>query len=369
MLIQDGTIQCAPLINLSDTVIFYVEPFFDPRTNAYFEANYDKIHKTYEDNGLELVYLPKFKDNEIIRYLTGSTEEIETNPLLAFQGILPDEVLTKVRLPSLVHYSIRNGGFDIAVLDVRNLDEFHLNLFLETNAKSYGHEHRVQEEESQILTRFSLDDSCRDIHFSFVEDEDPSYYASLAVDWYVIPKNPLDDETSKETDDVEHENKQMIAKIQSLLDSLESRGLRRELIFKMLSRPVKPSSIKVCKDKIILSEFDNKEVKLAALDFSFYVLYLRHPEGIRFKDVIDYEAELLSIYKSVQQRRCRIVQEKTISNFVDSTRNLMSISASRIKNAFKAVVDESLAEWYCISGAAGETKLVRLPQAKIEWDI
>lgn len=365
MLIQDETIHCTPLIDLSDTVIFYVEPAFDPLTNAYFEANYDKVHKIYEDNGLELVYLPKFKDNEIISYLTGSTEQIETNPLLAFQGILPDEVLRKVKRPSLVHYSIRHNGFDIAVLDVRNLDEFHLSLFLETNAKSYGHEHRVQEE-SQILSHSSLADSCCDIRFSLVEDS--SYYASLADDWYVIPTNPLDDETSEETNEIERENKQMIAKVQSLLDSLESRGLKRELIFKMLSRPMKPSCLKVCKDKIILSDYDNKEVKLAALDLAFYILYLRHPEGIRFKDVVDHEAELLAIYKSIQQRRCRNVQEKTIHNFVDSTRNLMSISASRIKNAFKAVINESLADLYCISGAAGDAKLVRLPQNKIEWE-
>lgn len=357
MLRQDINIKCEPIIELCDTLIFYVEPSFDPVTNAYFNASYDKIYDIFSKQGLELIYLPKFKDYEVIKYLTGSNESFGTDPLSTFRAILPDMILNQITCPSLVHYSKERGGFDIVNLDIEKLDELHLNLFLEVNAQAYGYEHRHNKLEV---------DYCLDGHFSFVEDGYIPIRFCL-VDDNLPLKESLDEETRAEINAIDEENREMIENIKTLLTSLESRGLNRELIFKMLSRPMKPSGIRVCKDKIVLSDLNDKEIKLAALDFSFYQLYLRHPEGIRFKDVVDYKEELLGLYKSIQQRRCRNIQEKTILNFVDSTRNLMSISASRIKNAFKAAVNENLANWYCISGGAGDAKLVRLPQNMIEW--
>ena len=53
---------------------------------------------------------------------------------------------------------------------------------------------------------------------------------------------------------------------------------------------------------ITLPDYDNTEVRLEPIQKAIYLLFLRHAEGIRFKELPDYREELAEIYHSMKKR-------------------------------------------------------------------
>ena len=63
------------------------------------------------------------------------------------------------------------------------------------------------------------------------------------------------------------------------------------------------SHLVITKDfRFILSDYVNKEVMLSPIHKALYILFLNHPEGIEFKNLVDYREELLTIYNKVGNR-------------------------------------------------------------------
>ena len=120
--------------------------------------------------------------------------------------------------------------------------------------------------------------------------------------------------------------------------------------------------------KITLSDFGNREIKMPGIAKSLYFLYLRHPEGLRYKDIADHRDELLGIYRKITGRDDPEAIEKSIDLLVDPYGNGLNVNASRIKTAFRNAVDDRIAQFYYISGAAGEIKKVPLDRDLVIWE-
>ena len=99
-----------------------------------------------------------------------------------------------------------------------------------------------------------------------------------------------------------------------------------------------------------------------------YFLFLRHPEGIVFKNLPDYRNELRTIYASVCRFDDKEKMEKSIMDVTDPMKNSINENASRIKKAFVEQFDENLAKNYFIVGEKGGPKKVILPQHLITWE-
>lgn|SRR5574344_897682 len=93
-----------------------------------------------------------------------------------------------------------------------------------------------------------------------------------------------------------------------------------------------------------------QEVDLSPIHKAVYILFLHHPEGIEFKHLTDYREELLDIYKKVATRMDVDKIEETVDRLVDPLDNAINEKCSRIKNAFRALMDEYSACYYEISG-------------------
>ena len=120
--------------------------------------------------------------------------------------------------------------------------------------------------------------------------------------------------------------------------------------------------------KITLSDFGNREIKMPNIAKSLYFLYLRHPEGLRYKDIAGHRDELLGIYRKITGRDDPEAIEKSIDLLVDPYANGLNVNASRIKTAFRNAVDDRIAQFYYISGAAGEIKKVPLDRDLVIWE-
>ncbi len=126
--------------------------------------------------------------------------------------------------------------------------------------------------------------------------------------------------------------------------------------------------------KIILKGIKEKgiedvEIRLTPLQKSFYILYLRHSEGIEYKKVQDYKDELRSIYTTLADRGDNDDIERRLNEMcdpLDSTRR--NNYSNKIYSAFAEVMTDAFATEYSIVGerggrqARGEARKIPLPR-------
>ena len=86
--------------------------------------------------------------------------------------------------------------------------------------------------------------------------------------------------------------------------------------------------------KILLPDYGNIEINLPPLHKSFYILMLRYPAGIRFKELSNYRKELIEIYKQVGNRSDSDQIKKSVTQLTDNRSDSVNEKCSRIKSAF-----------------------------------
>ena len=163
-------------------------------------------------------------------------------------------------------------------------------------------------------------------------------------------------------------------KTKALLDEIEAikvkYGITIEELEAVLSYRVKLSHLRITRHKeIILDDFGHREVKMDALTKSIFLLYLKHPEGIRYKELCDHRSELEEIYLSISGRSDMDSIRKSIDDLTDPiTSNSINEKVSRAKKAFREVVDVRIARFYYIDGRQGAAKRIALDRSLVIWE-
>ena len=97
-----------------------------------------------------------------------------------------------------------------------------------------------------------------------------------------------------------------------------------------------------------------------------YLLFLRHPEGIRFKELPDYREELAEIYHSMKKRtQAKKKVERSIMDVTDPLSHSIIEKCARIRAAFREVTSR---EEYVITGAKGEVKRITIDRSLVKWE-
>ena len=136
-----------------------------------------------------------------------------------------------------------------------------------------------------------------------------------------------------------------------------------------LKHQIKFSRITITKDcTVLLTDYDNKEVKMEPMTKAIYLLYLRHPEGIAFKQLPDYRKELADIYNRIKPWGLNDRVLKSIEDVTNPLLNSINEKCSRVKAAFLPLVDASLVDHYYIIGKGGEEKKIVLPRNLVIWE-
>ena len=109
-----------------------------------------------------------------------------------------------------------------------------------------------------------------------------------------------------------------------------------------------------------------KEVLLRPICMAAYLLFLRHPEGIRFKELPDYREELAEIYHSMKRKtQAKKKVERSIIDVTDPLNHSIIEKCARIKNAFKQITPH---EEYVITGEKGEVRRIALDRNLVVWE-
>lgn len=106
---------------------------------------------------------------------------------------------------------------------------------------------------------------------------------------------------------------------------------------------------------------------MSPLPKAVFLLFLKHPEGLYFKDLVDYKDELHGIYEKITNRTSSMVIGDSIDKVTDPTQNAINEKCSRIREAFIKHIDKKLAKSYYITGWRSKPKRITLSRNLMEW--
>ena len=190
----------------------------------------------------------------------------------------------------------------------------------------------------------------------------------------------------------EYSLEEVAEQVRVLAEQLKRAG-RKDLLLRAIGAPLleelrieaaraKLSRLVVTKDyRIILADYDNKEVELTPVHKAVYLLFLAHPEGIEFKRLRDYRDELAQYYMATARLMDKQAIMESVEMLVDPLNNSINEKCSRIKKVFLGMMDEYTASYYIISGhtqkhIAGSSriwyerlKVITLPRELVDFVI
>jgi len=117
--------------------------------------------------------------------------------------------------------------------------------------------------------------------------------------------------------------------------------------------------------KIHLPGYNNLQIEMSPLPKAVYILFLRHPNGIRFKMLPAYNKELWEIYKHVSPFHSIKKMKQSIDMITDPTHSTINEKCSRIREAFLMHFDNYFSRHYYITGNRGKKEKVMLPMGLV----
>ena len=153
-----------------------------------------------------------------------------------------------------------------------------------------------------------------------------------------------------------------IEEVKHKVHKLKEYGLSEKDIASLLHSEQPLLQLTVSKNYRIFLGEKRTEVCMEPLVKAVYLLFLKHPEGIIFKNLPDYRKELTFLYDKVRPWGLTERTLQSIEDVTNPTLNSINEKCARIKKAFLSVMDADLAEHYYIKGTRGEPKGIDLPR-------
>lgn len=359
--------------------IIYVESKYDEEINRYIQENYDKIRSHFELRGYEFVYFPKLIDEilreDVLKYNRPYAEDVEkgfcmkSDYLLQFM-LHPEN--KKDFPPSLLFYDpeYTDDEYPKSACLYRGWD-------LTTPEPDY----HISDNFSLILDQIDLRDLISGKKEGFWENfirkakcfgedivsEEDDYSESIRVPKTQKPKNIQDDDL----DEFDEETLKMLDEMKAMAEKLRLRGIDAYILEKLIREEVKLSRLVVTKDyRILLPDYHNTEIKLTPLPKALYLLYLNHPEGIDYHDLVDYREELHLFYKDIKGGYYnRMAAMERIDSMTNHNNNSIHEKVSRIKETFTSHFDDHVAKNYYIDGKKYQRKKISLPRELVIWEV
>jgi len=164
-------------------------------------------------------------------------------------------------------------------------------------------------------------------------------------------------------------SKELMKEAEERILELRRREVQLDWLRALIDEKPVLSRLVITKDfRILLPDYNNKEIKMSPLPKAVFLLFLKHPEGIVFKQLHDYYSELMDIYKQLTNRVLEIRIRKSIRDLTDPTKNSINEKCSRIREAFLKEFDDRFAHHYYVTGQYGEAKKIILPRELVEWE-
>ena len=162
----------------------------------------------------------------------------------------------------------------------------------------------------------------------------------------------------------EQETEELAAFVEMASRELRKRGMtteRRTLIRKTLGA----ARVRITGNLRIYVGM--QELRVRPMAKCVLLLFLKHPEGIVLKNIMDYSDELASYYRRLSRCDSPAVIEDRVRRLLDiCSNNSLNLNISRANAAMAGLVDEP--DLYTIKGTAGRPKAIRLSRSLVVWE-
>ena len=266
--------------------IIYIETFYNPDINAFFEKYYNESRTLFKTKlDFEFIYLPRTIQEidleELVRY---------NRPNLSFN----DSLFKNTIIESVQKYYIEalyKNEIPLATQDI---------LKSPNNTQGFIHFKNTKYNDN---TNFTEDNYT---FFPLLYENEDQFFE--VINYYIrhsgLPtvkfrKTPI----PKIPPEYDEEVKELTKEIKERIERLQCIGLNNMIINKLILPEIKPSKLRITKDyRIFLVDYNNTEIEMPTLSKTLFFFYLRHTAGMPFKQLIDHKDELLQIYKRVTNR-------------------------------------------------------------------
>ena len=357
--IEDNTIEFKLDGKLSPKELVYIASEEDKALTELFETHPEVLEGWGQMIGFHIIYLPllikKLKDKRVLQYRAPYLKDVELSGI----AIGNDFLLQYLENPSDKE-KIKQGF--IRTEDIHRGNDGKdkaTNRFYPLSSKRgeplADQLHRIGKQISHEKGR----------HDRFLESKTQSY-----DDWGEAESpsaNFADDNFSPE--EQEETINELMEEVRERISKLRQRGIAEYLLEQLIHPDNRLSRLVITKDwRILLPDYNNMEIKMEPLVKAVYLLFLRHPEGIAFKQLPDYREELTRIYNQLKPSGLTDRAIQSIEDVTNPMLNSINEKCARIRAAFVGQFDDYMAKSYYIDGQRGEAKKVALPRNMVTWE-
>jgi len=310
--------------------IIYVEKDFSPAINAAFQEHYQEISKMISEKGYRLFYAPTINSKIL------NPEYLKYN----FPGIQPDKIETaNFQELNLLQYLLPESEIKCGFIRLK----------LDGETK-YGFSYFEFDEQLPLIPQVE------------------TYLGKVGKDPIFFSLGRPDSEDDVADFNFWQKSRELMDDVKAKISELRMMGVEEMLIRNLVEVQHQLSTLKIDNEnRIFLPEFE-KEIRMAPLPKAVFFLFLRHPEGILFKNLPDYRTELLSIYDKLAHTDDREIIEKSIIDVTDPSSNSINEKCSRIREAFLREMNDEIARNYYVTGNRGEVKKIELNRDLVVWE-
>ena len=368
-----------PPFTPADDQVIYLEWHHYKNVNAFIRKNYEWMKELFLSYGLNFCYLPML-GRDVIKYNAPYLTDTECDKIFETTPSLQDYVVKDEEIHGpVLAFSVENEDSDVP-------DTFILH-YVDIETKWYKPNKSIfkqlakdiqtsrKELEKSVVSEPTIRYGDSDIRFSLRDeaDMDADDDSSTNKKRPTVRRSPIEFSIGprrKEADEVfDEQAKVLVKEIKERINALRDCGVNTMFLHNIIDEGEHVSSLYITKDyRIILPDYDNMEITIPDLPKAVFFLFLRHLEGIRFKDLADYREELINIYRALNPIGGTQRQQHSIRELTNPLSNSINEKCARIREAFISKFDDRLAQNYYITGKRGEPKRITLDEKKVVWE-
>ena len=357
--IEDNMIEFKLDGKLSPKELVYVASEEDKTLSELIEKHPEVLEGWGQMIGFHIIYLPllikKLKDKRVLQYRAPHLNDVESSEIT----IGNDFLLQYLENPSDKE-KIKQGF--IRTEDIHRGDDGKDKATTRFYPLSSKSGEPIADQLHRIGKQISFE---KERHDRLLEGSTQSYdeWGDAECD----SANFADDNFSPE--EQEETINELMEEVRERIGKLRQRGIAEYLLEQLIHPDNRLSRLFITKDwRILLPDYNNMEIKMEPLVKAVYLLFLRHPEGITFKQLPDYREELTRIYNQLKPSGLTDRAIQSIEDVTNPMLNSINEKCARIRAAFVGQFDEYMAKSYYIDGLRGEAKKIALPRNLVTWE-
>ena len=356
--LEDNEIEFKLNGKLSPKELVYVASEEDKALTELFETHPEVLEGWGQMIGFQIIYLPllmkKLKDKRVLQYRAPYLNDADLSDI----AVGTDFMLQYLENPS-DREKIKHG-------------------FIRTE-----NIHRGSDGKDKVTNRFyplsstsgePLADQLHGIgkQISIEKGKYDRYLENKSMEadvWGDVSSNEPPSDLGLDFQGEEESTDNLMEEVRERIAKLRQRGIAEYILEQLIHPDNRLSRMVITKDmRILLPDYNNMEIKMEPLVKAVYLLFLKHPEGIAFKQLPDYREELTMIYNQLKPAGLTDRAIQSIEDVTNPMLNSINEKCARIRASFLCQFDDYMAKSYYIDGQRGEGKKIALPRNLITWE-